>query len=283
MYGNHFARSLLLGMLILPLFSCLSPGPEPTSGTGIAVSKINTVDGSAYFKIETARYDKPEVKTIKATCQIFPGDPTSKTCTLIIPEEELFYSKFYMTFGVDAGASVACKVINFTPFAYLGSYSGAFVPPWAYNSSAVDCNRNDPGEKLSADCYNGAAKQILSSFPDKSFIHFFPDEGVEGKAAVSAPYEIGMRYDNTWVANNLTNRAVSINLANGNSVSDRYVGTVDAQRASDLIYQDWKISCMDEFYEPVYEITVIISDQDITAGDSPGDPVLDDFYDWVGL
>lgn len=272
MLSNHFVKVFVLSAFIFTLSSCLVPAPDPSVGSGVDISTVNTVDGAMYFKIETARYDQPAVKTTKLTCQIFAGDPTTKTCTLAIPEEELFYSKFFMTFG--SGNASACKVINFYPFAYLASYSATFTPPWLFNPAVVDCSRPIVGDKLPAGCYNGAAKEILSSFPDKTFVHFFPENGVEGKTSMSSPYEAGMRYDNSWIANNLTDRATEI--------VGRYKGTT-AGIPSDLIYQDWGVECMDEYYEPVYSITVSISDQDITTGENPGDPVLDDFYDWVGL
>lgn len=290
MHRNHFVKSLFLGLFIVPLCSCLSPGQEPTVGSGIDLTKVNTIDGNMYFKVETARYDTPDVKTTKATCQILAGDPsTTKTCTVTIPEEELYYSKFYMTFGTAAATASACKVIIFKPFAYLASYDAAFIAPWGRNASAVDCSRSTAGSTLGAGCYNGAAKEIVPSFPDKTFIHFFPDEGVEGKAAVSSPYEAGMGYDNTWITNNLTDRATAINLANNTATSDRYIGTTltttpgGLAKTGDMVYQDWGVYCMNEYYEPVYEIIIKIADQDIVTGENPGDPVLDDFYDWVGL
>lgn len=272
MFSNHFVKFLYATIFIVTFSSCLSPAPDPSTGSGVDISTVNTVEGAMYFKVETARYDQPEIKTTKLTCQIFAGDPTSKNCTLVIPEEELYYSKLFMTFG--SGNATACKVINFYPFAYLASYSATFIPPWLFNAAVTDCSRPVAGDKLPAGCYNGAAKEILSTFPDKSFIHFFPSEGVEGKTSMTSPYQAGMRYDNTWVANNLTDRATEI--------VGRYKGTT-AGLGGDLIYQDWGVECMDEYYEPVYSITVTISDQDITTGEQPGDAVLDDFYDWVGL
>lgn len=272
---KHFAKLYLVGALFLFLPSCLSPAPDPT-GSGIAISTVNTVAGDLYFKVETAREDRPEVKTTKLTCQIFAGDPASKTCTLTIPEEELFYSKFYMTFGASSGTG--CKVINFTPFAYLGSYSATFKPPWLSNPSAIDCNVDTAGESLSADCYNGAAKEILPSFPQKTSRYFFPEEGVEGKFATKSPQEAGMAFDNTWITNNLVDPTTAIL----QGTLDRYVGTANGL-GTDLVYQDWSIACLDEWYEPIYQITVRINDEDITGGDLPGDAVLDDMYDWEGL
>jgi len=272
---RRFAKLYLAGGLFFFLPSCLSPAPDAT-GSGIAISKVNTVTGDLYFKIETARQDRPEIKTTQLTCQIFAGDPASKTCTLTMPEEELYYSKFYMTFGT--GNPLACKVMNFTPFAYLGSYSTTFMAPWLYGPTAVDCNVDTSGEALTSGCYNGAAKELIASFPNETYKFFFPEEGVEGKVAIKSPQEAGMAFDNTWITNNLVDTVNPI-LQGG---LDRYIGTA-ARRGRDLVYQDWSFACYDQWYEPVYQITIKISDHDITDNDNPGDPVLDDMYDWEGI
>ncbi len=271
MSGLKKSKLIGLAAVSLSLVSCLTPLPDTTINSGVAVSKVNTVVSQAYFKVEYARYDTPGLKSPLVTCTVPDGSPvgTLVTCNKTVPEETLYFSKLFITFG----STAACKLLVFTPYAYLGSYSATFSPPWDGSGSAtVDCSRSTVGSTLPSTCYNGAAREIVGGFPTNTSIFIFPEEGVEGKTAVSAPYEKNKAFDNTWVTNNLVDRDAAI--------AGRYVGRA-AGLPGDMIFQDWGVYCMDEWYEPVYGITFTMSDQDRTGGDTPGDILLDDFYDWL--
>ena len=54
---------------------------------------------------------------------------------------------------------------------------------------------------------------------------------------------------------------------------------------NDLLYlgnsmRYYTVACVDAYQEEIHTILVEIADQDLTTGEDPADPVLDDFYDW---
>ncbi|MFM6927232.1 MAG: hypothetical protein ACKOX6_02145 [Bdellovibrio sp.] len=233
----------------LDLISIHSPAP-PTP----AVEASN--DSVLYLKVATQWENGGPAETTK-TCTVSSLSAHGEyTCSVSIPEGQLYYSNITFTFGTKVPA--LCSMIEFAPYYYRRSTSNTFLPAGA--ETEVDCSMAKPTEKK---CYGGAAPTLLSDFPKFTGRYFLPTVMTETNYVL--PSENTTRFYegemvNYLAANNLTNRAVT------NASKDYIANTMT----------DYYFNCSDLWAHPIYSIKLTISDQDTATGEG----VEDEIDDW---
>lgn len=213
-------------------------------------------DSVLYLKIATQWESGGAESTVK-TCTVSSlSAPGEYTCSVSIPEGQLYYSNINFTFGTKVPS--LCSLISFTPFAYRRSTSATFLP---YGAEAeIDCSAPRPTDK---GCYGGAGPTMIGDFPKNVGYYFLPTVSTE--TTDQLPSENTTRFYNGkkvnyLAANNLTNRAVD-------NASKEYIA--DSMN-------DYYIDCEDLWAHPVYRIKLVISDQDTETTEG----VEDEIDDW---
>ena len=178
------------------------------------------------------------------------------TCSVSIPEGQLYYSDITFTYGTNKPA--LCSIISFTPYAYRRSNNSAYFPP--REEQSVDCSNPDTVEKK---CYGGAGPTMIEDYPKNDTHYFLPTvltEMTETLPSENTTRWYGGRDVNYLTTNNLVNRAAS-------DAAREYVGGS---------MNDYYLQCLDIWAHPIYSIKLTISDQDTEAGEG----VEDEIDDW---
>lgn len=265
-----------LFLIIIQLVAC--GGSDPTSapisgpgggGTGSGASSTNS---PLEISVRT-NYSLSSVKTEVVNCSLpsntLPSTPAANgTCTVQIPELDLYYSD--LEFRVSTNSAATCAQIVFTPFQYRRSNSATFVND--ADGTTIDCTAVPPDLY----CFGGAAKfiQQLDSYPTNTAIYFLTANELS-KSYTMLSADVNRSTDrhasmseNINVANNFTgNRATS--------VLDGAGGIVDYVANS---FVDYRFDCNDRWGETLYSWTLTIGDDDLL--DVTSNTTFDRFYDW---
>jgi hypothetical protein len=269
--ARTFNRSLFAAALATSVFAsgCLTPQSDAVTGliaagAGATVTPAPTptsgVTGDIYLKVETAWETTPDVFQTQSICKIAQGSAApSLACPQVdIPEGQLHYSKLKITVG--STNSAVCKIIVFHPYYYLGSTAAIYTPPWA-PSGPIDCSDHaGPGGGPSlADCYDGVAKQMVTSFPTYTGMYFLTSLGNEVSYTADSA-NTKLISTNRWTCNN--------NPAPAAPIADYVANST----------KNYTVECRDEYYTLLKQLTLVINDVDVGAN-NPGGP-QDDFNDW---
>lgn len=188
--------------------------------------------------------------------------PMTRTCTVRIPELVLHFSDLH--FKIGSNDKVNCTQVAFFPYFYLRSTSPTYLPPGA--TTTIDCSNSDK-----MDCFGGAAPKMLPSFLSASGVYFLPS--VKDNATYDLKSSNSIRIaggdesfdSNVNTCNNLTDRTTAI------------VDPIYAYAGSGN-FQDYLITCDDQWGETQYQITLKIADYDTEA--TSNTPAKDTYYDW---
>lgn len=241
----------------MTLVGCSADKVNEESSSTTTPPVVDASDDSViYVKIATQWENGGPAETTK-TCTVSSLSAQGEyTCSVSIPEGQLYYSNITFTFGTKVPS--LCSMIEFAPYYYRRSTSATFLPKGA--ETEVDCSMAKPTEKK---CYGGAAPTLLSDFPKYTGRYFLPT--VMTETSYVLPSENTTRFYegekvNYLAANNLTNRAA-------NNASKDYIANS---------MTDYYFNCSDLWAHPIYSIKLTISDQDTEATEG----VEDEIDDW---
>lgn len=191
-----------------------------------------------------------------------------------IPEGRLYFGNlgFQLTVGVQTGNPV-CLRGTFHPYYYLANNSStSFTAPWTGTAPGTDCTKLP----TALACYGGIAQDIVPGFPQYGGIYFFPSVLQPSTTWTSKSANSHTYNSNRYAVNNLAARGAAITFPGADVPGDGFVGGAGN-------YHDYVFDCEDAFEQPVYEITLTITDQDIIGvypNGSQGNRNINQFPDW---
>lgn len=274
---NKIARSLLVTLAIIYISGCRAVGNSSSSSSGSWGTPPTAQTVYPLELIITSQYEAGGPTTTEATCQIPVGSAagTSLACTnaagaagsaVAIPEARLYFSN--LTFTINAGdSSVAngCEILFVQPFSYKASTSATFSAPWMSAGSEVDCSMTN----APIDCYGGVGRDVVTGFPTYTATYIM--------TALSLTTSFTTKSANYrhWGSNRFaTNNLVIRNAAHVWQNGDSYVANT---------YKDYYFACVDRWWQPVFEITLTLTDVDITGvypNVSQGTSTINQKPDW---
>ncbi len=245
---------------------CLAPQSDALTGlipsNSVATTTTSSTSGDLYVKVFTTWESTPTLNDIQFTCKIDSGSPTIiSTCTGKIPEAQLHYSSLHFTVGT-SNPSI-CSILTFKPYYYLGSTAGLFDPPWDSSITGAVCDTvtGPNGGPTDANCYDGAAKQIVASFPTYTGMYFLSANGAETTYSIDSANSKHAP-TNRWTCNNKVDKTAAVAGYIANTM------------------QDYVFECRDTHNELQKRITLTLGDEDTVTGENPG-AGTDDFNDWL--
>jgi hypothetical protein len=234
-----------------------SPIAPPTvdEETPLALQIYTKYDGTEAVEYHTFSETGTEV------CEATEANPVV-TCTITVPEGQLHFSSTTLQYS---RMPSKCKLMIFQPYSYLLSdTNAALLPSWG--TTPFDCT----GLPTPADCYGGAAKSIISTFPLDSALLFTPDLN-----KMDTPTSAESTVASAWERKVDSNRHVANDFAvasRGASIAN--LGNGDAYQAPN--FSDYVWTCRDDWWDPQsFQITLIISDED-----SEVNPQVNHFFSW---
>lgn len=228
----------------------------------------DSASGSPLRVVVSTRFEDNSTPAQVAECAFLSTDAPlgpAKTCTISIPELVLYFSD--LIFEVSTQSRLTCTNITFTPFSYARSVSAGFV-----NDRAVTVDCSEPLYQRSADCYGGAAKDIVPGFPLNQSVYFLTANELQQSYRLQAS---STRRDTDPDRSMFTNANAANNLASGSrgsAISNAFVRYV----ANSM--QDYQFVCYDNFANINYQINLIIEDLDEVNQET--NAPLDFFWDW---
>lgn len=241
------------------------------------VEEVAGVENSSvlYFKLGIAwESDESEVYSYIKTCALPPAAiaGSSQTCSLAIPELQLYYSK--LQFKVGTLDRAACPFVSFTPYYYIRS-TQEIVNTWDGQTS-ITCNTTP----YAAGCVGGAGPAMLSNFGEQTGYYFVSAVSNEGNYPLESPNkkrQLGPTNTNLMVTNDIANPT-----AGQISSAPLPGGAYPAADAFEKVtgagtWQDYTVDCKDMWGATTHRITIKISDQN-TATSTGGS--VDHFADW---
>ena len=172
-----------------------SSDDSPSASEGLEEIKST----SPLFISVVSKYDGTEgaagPETYHGVCNIDPDNLAANDtiCNITIPEGMLHYSD--LTFEYGTGNASLCPRIEFYPYYRRLSTSAAYTPYKA--DSAIDCT-----DATLAECYDGAAVDIVPEFP-KNIGLWFPTDTVTSLTATVNSAWSAESFGNTHTCNNL--------------------------------------------------------------------------------
>jgi len=270
---HFFAAFTAMLMLVTFVSGC----SEDDKGTATIPSEDDeeTIDSTVsplYIEVSTRAENNPSgTKTFEGGCYVDPTAtaPSTKTCTINIPELKLHYSD--IIFKVGTFSATKCYQVMFVPYIFRRSDSNVYEP--VIGGPTIDCQT---APVINPRCYGGPAIEILSTlFPTYSGKYIlttfvlnaeFTSTSINGKNAQPNP-DSSMGDSNIDVANNLATGDRANPVSNGGA---RYMGGNQ--------FTDYTVICRDVFNNDQHTITLILGDLDTTGVATS--PANDDYFDW---
>ncbi|MBO9667314.1 MAG: hypothetical protein J7501_10940 [Bdellovibrio sp.] len=274
---SYLLLQILVFALVVPNLGCSGDEvkAEDAASTTPDTDPLSEVDPASplYLKISTKWEDSSNVSnSVSETCAIDPSTPmpaATMSCTLEVPEAQLFYSDLKFSFGTFQTAT--CPVVHFVPYYYKRSTSDSYIPPG--EKEPATCG-SDP----TLNCYGGAAPTIMG---DSDFMKGFRSLyivtalGNQSEKVLTAESKLRWYsgYDvNYLVTNDLTARGTTID-----PVADNTKPMHKAYVADSMV--DWGVYCEDFFGHTQYGIKLTIKDKDKLNSTDP-DATEDEYDDW---
>jgi len=258
----------IAGMILTALFTLgCSEEPETLSSTTPSVD-AGLEDGvqkntPLYLKVGTQWESSSENAGFErmGNCSFVSTAPagSSMNCVVTIPEAQLYYSK--VQFSIGTTDPVRCPIIHFTPYYYVRSNQAGYLPPDA--DETIDCS-----SLAEAKCFGGSAPSLVPEFPKSNSLYFLTMVTPITSYTLGSGNKLrwyGPSHVNYLVTNDLTDRATAIP-----GKPKEYVGGTGN-------WQDHNISCSNFWGETLYNIRLIVRDED---QDEQHSGPLDDFPDW---
>ncbi|WP_413290395.1 hypothetical protein [Bdellovibrio sp. HCB337] len=256
-----------LVLTLATITACTAPKADEAASGDDSGDDTAQMEGSPLFIQVSSKYENSDLYANLGNCYLDSTTvfPATKACTIRVPELQLHFSD--LSFRVGTGSTDTCALVSFQPYYYRKSDQAGFVP--APGVAAVDCTDSSLKE-----CWGGAAPAIIENFPTVGGSYFLPDvmtETTYNLKSSNSRYILASGDDaslltNVGVANNLIDLATPV-------VSPAYVGGG--------AYQDYQVTCEDEWAEVLYAITLTIADDDTEA--TLNTPAKDHYFDWGGL
>ncbi|MEZ0392900.1 MAG: hypothetical protein ACAH59_11840 [Pseudobdellovibrionaceae bacterium] len=252
--------------------------PDPGTPTATTAAPLSLRINRYYEGTETAQPVSFDVSgAITTTCEATVANP-NVTCNVVLPEAELYFSKFKFLYS---WVRSKCKIMTFTPYHYMAARAGSINPPWA-GGEVVDCG----ARPLSADCFGGAAKQVIEEYP-KYWANIYVPEEDGSDTPLYEDAEFTSAWKNTYDSNRMMSNDIDaadvspgidpLGSASTADNGDLYLGTVNQQGGEPPIYQDWTFTCKDDWYDDLtYQIHLNITDEDSDAGN----PTVNHMHTW---
>lgn len=252
-----------------------------TPGGPTNVSSVEGVENGSplYFKLGIAwESDTTSNYTTVKTCYLAAGSVsgTHPTCTITVPELQLYYSK--LNFKVGTLDTVNCPFVAFQPYYYLRSVND-IVNDWDPDGTTVTCST----EKFDPSCYGGAAPALMSDFGTNFGYYFQSSIGNEANYKLESSNQkrqLGFWPTNLMVTNDIADETAGSASGAGTKTWSQKVTAADAAtaRPGETYWQDYVVACKDIWGATTHSITITISD-DNTENTSGG--AVDHYYDWV--
>jgi len=237
------------GNTSLPSLNSGNKGGQDTSDKFTLSVQTNWEDGTT--------------RTTHASCAVpyTAASGSSQTCTVSIPEAQLFFSD--LNFVISIPSKDYCAHVTFCPYYYIKSNSATFTAPG--DTSVTDCSVSP----LATKCYGGAAPYVTPSFSFPTYTCSYILPSTTSAITYKVPSEnanrtYGGNAVNYKTTNNLTNRTSAIVTA-----PRTFIGG-----ATNFV--DYRISCTDKWGYTKHSMTITVSDYNISdTGDA-----TDDYIDW---
>lgn len=279
-----FKRALRLSPFALPfvalaaLVGCgmkaeTAASGSTTGGSGSSASAYKMkLTVSSFWETSTS-----STATVLGTCSATTttANVPKTTCSISVPEGQLFYSK--LVFKIESDAEATCSQISFRPYYYLMSKSAGFFTPGT-STGAIDCS--GVLWQTTLGCWNGPGTTILGTaalLRSAAGVYYTPTATTLSKTyeMASSPNDkySSLNASTRYSANDLADATVSV--ATGN---DPYVATGgdctvgNNNPAGGQCYFDWYFECRDAYNERQYSITARIVEVD---------GATDSFTDWT--
>ncbi len=243
----RFIRVFFLGPALLWVAAC-GKLDSPASSAGVVIPGSSTPLGNQIFNVSVGTIwesDTSNSVTSQGNCT-FPDDGIiSKSCTLSVPEGQLFFSKLRMDAAVFR--SDKCQVFEIHPFYFRMGTTATFSPTWATaNFNPIDCS--DPKAYSDANCWGGPAATFAPlNFPTNTYLYY---------PLVFNP-SLSWTFDSTNAVRTTRNYTGGI----GNRWTVNNVTTGE--------YNDWEFVCRDLYYDQKYTLKLNLRDVDGVLDDYP--------------
>lgn len=238
--------------------------PTPVTPPAVSTAKPFALKMFTTYDQVSYHYNLTFQETGTTECSVTSSAPTA-TCTVIVPEGRLYYSKLSFNFS---WLPSQCNLMLFTPYSYKASSSASYLPPGA--DSAVDCT----ALPIPAACYGGAAVDLVPSFPKFGSLIYEPDE-TDLTITHSDVQTVKSAHSHLYGSNRWTVNDMATGKIGSTATSTDLGGYGDGYIAN--TYVNYKFQCKDHWDDPdTYTVNVVVKDEDSEAGN----PTLDDHYTW---
>ncbi len=264
----RFGRILFIAAISSGLLSCSKV--EKSSTVLQTTEEGSTSDltaGAPLYLVLQSLYDTAASSALvtEGSC-ITSSTNKNLTCAISIPESRLYYSSLKFKIGV--GSKDACSLVTFRPYYFKRASISYRFPGQAADTDCTDSKQ--------ADCYGGAAKNILKnaniSFPANTGVYFLTANVTDTTYTLDSSNS--RRSSETADASLTTNVNSCNNLISRGGV--QYNDGVTVYEGGNKYY-DYLISCEDDYGNVNYSITLTISDKDTVSSDGG---ITNDYYDW---
>jgi len=259
------------------MLSCGSDSESSSSDSSLPSTEVTVDDNSPLYVLVGTMYANSTVEDLQGSCYFSSTDSqtsTAKSCSIQIPENQLYYSDLVFTVGTTETS--VCATVTFTPYRFQRSNSATFEVDDV--ATTVDCSASP----LDVKCLGGAITILTDLSYDPNVytgIYFVPTE-----STYSAQYTLKssntMRQTDTDYSYKNNSNATNNLVTRTASLSSLYNGGGSAASVDYLAntMTDYTVECEDKWGNTLYKIEMIIGDDDSTTGTI--DDATDSFWDW---
>ncbi len=268
----RWASLALRGVFVLVTLIHSGCGMKAEDGAGSSGGGSQSTPFKLRVTVKT-KWEGGGADTTWGSCNATSTTPNvgKSTCTINIPEAQLFFSKLKFTFDVES--ETTCAQVSFYPFYYLSSKSAGYTPPGA--TAAIDCSGTN--WQTNAGCWNGAVKDVVPTFPSQSGRYFLP--GASGTSYSGFPDVLSSNEkftslvsNNRYTVNSIPNAARAAYPATGVGPFLATAGDCGASAARNpegVCYLDYYVTCTDVYGETLYSVLMQINDINSTIDQFP--------------
>lgn len=242
---ESFKSIICLGLVVSLAQGCgnksIESAEEGSTTSGGLVVSISTA-----WQDDSSNFETQQECTANGTA----ASPANVTCTVNVPETQLFYSKMKFTITHD---TATCSLASFCPYYYQKSNAAGFDPDGT--GTAVDCSATPVPDA----CYGGPAKELVPSFRPVTGGNtcIFSTSSTALEKTASAPNEKTSRQGDRH------NRYLSNDYATANRAVANPAVAYEGYVASSM--QDYTVSCEDKHGNNLSTITIYVIDSNGTS------------------
>jgi len=281
-----------ISALIAFASGCLTPQSDAVTSlisSNASATVANSAGGDVYLSIDTAWESTPDTYVRHGTCQVNTGAAIRQTtCTIRIPEGQLYFSNLRLTYGTANPTS--CKRVQFVPAVYQMSDDPAFVTPYDPSSAGIDCSATAlidfpgmpglPALGSNLSCINGPARALYNDWPTTAFSYIVPVAGALNEASEEIPSGNGnISSFPTIIDGNYFTNVATVNKID-DPTSDVLSPTDGLEMYLGNSMRPYRARCLDSREQILAEVLVYIADEDLETGEDPNDANNDQFFDF---